>query len=236
MKVILIFLAGAAAGILGTVLALRDDLQRAGLIGTPAVAASRAAASAPASRTAAPAPEERPARPATRPAVRASRPSPMPSELPPSPIAAVPQGDWLAIPVAGVGREDIASNFDDARGNRRHGALDIMAPKGRPVLAAVDGTVKKLFTSRAGGLTIYQYDVAEAWIYYYAHLDRYAPGLQEGMRVRRGDVIGYVGTSGNATTPHLHFAVEKMPPGKEWWKGTAVDPYPLLAARGVSFD
>jgi murein DD-endopeptidase MepM/ murein hydrolase activator NlpD len=98
------------------------------------------------------------------------------------------------------------------------------------VVASVDGTIRKLFTSRAGGLTIYQFDVAEERVYYYAHLDRYADGLQEGAFVQRGTVIGYVGTSGNAPigTPHLHFAVEALPPTKEWWKGEPLNPYPLL--------
>lgn len=142
--------------------------------------------------------------------------------------------DGLLIPVEGVAAADLRRDFDDPRGGGRvHEALDIRAARGTPVVAAADGTVRKLFTSRAGGLTIYQFDPAEELCYYYAHLDRYADGIREGMRVRRGEVIGYVGTSGNAPpdTPHLHFAVTRLLPTKEWWKGEAVDPFPLLTGR-----
>lgn len=113
---------------------------------------------------------------------------------------------------------------------RRHGAIDILAPRGTPVFAADDGVVKKLFTSHAGGLTIYQFDPDARWCYYYAHLDGYAAGLREGQQVHRGEVIGYVGTSGNAprNTPHLHFAVVRLDPDRRWWGGTPTDPYPLL--------
>jgi murein DD-endopeptidase MepM/ murein hydrolase activator NlpD len=108
-----------------------------------------------------------------------------------------------------------------------------MAPRGTPVVAAVDGTIRKLFNSGGGGLTIYQFDEAEERVYYYAHLDRYADGVAEGLVVKQGTVIGYVGTTGNAApdAPHLHFSVEVLPPTKEWWKGTPVNPYPLLTSR-----
>jgi murein DD-endopeptidase MepM/ murein hydrolase activator NlpD len=123
--------------------------------------------------------------------------------------------------------------FADQRGGgaRSHEALDIMAPRGTPVLAAVDGTVEKLFESVPGGLTIYEFDRARNRAYYYAHLDRYADGLREGQALRRGDVIGYVGSTGNAAedAPHLHFAIFVLGPEKHWWQGTAIDPYPLLA-------
>jgi murein DD-endopeptidase MepM/ murein hydrolase activator NlpD len=101
------------------------------------------------------------------------------------------------------------------------------------VIAAVDGTVRKLFTSRAGGLTIYEFDVNEERVYYYAHLESYADGIREGLFVKEGTVIGYVGTSGNAPpgTPHLHFAIGVLTPTKEWWKGEPVNPYPLLTTR-----
>ena len=125
----------------------------------------------------------------------------------------------------------LADTYDQPRGNERHHeALDIMAPKGTKVVAASDGRIVKLFTSKPGGLTIYQFDPTEKYAYYYAHLDRYADGLQEGAQVKRGDVIGYVGTSGNAdpNAPHLHFAVFELTPEKQWWKGTPVNPYPLL--------
>jgi murein DD-endopeptidase MepM/ murein hydrolase activator NlpD len=137
----------------------------------------------------------------------------------------------VIIPVAGIRTRDLRDNFIDRRsGGRPHNAIDIMAARGTPVVAAVDGTVRKLFTSRAGGLTIYQFDRAEEKVYYYAHLDHYADGLREGEDVQRGTVIGYVGTSGNApaTSPHLHFAIQRLPPTKEWWKGEAIDPFPIL--------
>jgi len=106
-----------------------------------------------------------------------------------------------------------------------------MAPRGTPVLAVSDGQIKKLFVSKPGGLTIYQYDSNERYCYYYAHLDRYADGLKEGMRVRQGDLIGYVGSTGNAdpNAPHLHFAILELGPAKEWWRDTLpINPYPLL--------
>ncbi|HEX3583368.1 MAG TPA: M23 family metallopeptidase [Thermoanaerobaculia bacterium] len=138
----------------------------------------------------------------------------------------------LLIPVQGVVASDLRDTFTQARsGGRVHDAIDILAPRGTPVLAAVDGTIRKLFLSRAGGLTIYEFDAAQRRVYYYAHLDRYAD-IREGDAIRRGAVIGYVGTTGNAPpqTPHLHFAIEDLPPTKEWWKGSAVNPYPLLTA------
>jgi murein DD-endopeptidase MepM/ murein hydrolase activator NlpD len=153
----------------------------------------------------------------------------------PSPIVLTPAGDAprpLAMPVAGIDPSTIHDSFDEMRGGatRRHDALDILAPRGTNVVATDDGTVKKLFTSVAGGLTVYQYDPDERYCYYYAHLDAYAAGLHEGQILRRGDLVGYVGTTGNAPkeTPHLHFAVIRLDPDKRWWTGTPIDPYPLL--------
>ena len=136
----------------------------------------------------------------------------------------------IIIPVAGVDRSAIRDMFGDGRGDRRHEAIDIMAPRGTPVLAADDGVVKKIFTSVGGGLTIYEFDPDERFCYYYAHLDRYADGLREGQRLRRGEIIGYVGSTGNASkdAPHLHFALIRLDADKRWWKGTYVNPYPLL--------
>jgi peptidoglycan LD-endopeptidase LytH len=98
--------------------------------------------------------------------------------------------------------------------------------EGRPWHAVVSGTIRKLFLSKPGGNTIYQFDEVGEYCYYYAHLDGYAEGLQEGMRVDRGDVIGFVGSTGNADPgrPHLHFAIFELPPEKLWWKGNAVNP------------
>jgi len=136
----------------------------------------------------------------------------------------------LQFPVAGVPRA-MPDSFDDPRsGARLHRAVDIMAPRGSPVRAVDGGTIVKLASSGAGGTTVYQYDAAERYCYYYAHLQGYAPGLREGQKVARGDVIGFVGTTGNApaSAPHLHFAIFRLDDRKEWWNGTPVNPYPLL--------
>ena len=157
------------------------------------------------------------------------RPSQFDSRLTPDAEQLVLRG--LGLPVAGLKLRDLKDSFDDVRGvTRRHEATDILAPRGSPVMAVDAGSIRKLFTSRQGGLTIYQFDPQENYCYYYAHLDHYAESLQEGMPVRRGQVIGYVGTTGNApaNTPHLHFAVFKQGPEKRWWEGTPVNPYPAL--------
>ena len=137
----------------------------------------------------------------------------------------------LLLPVLGIKKDDLRSNFDELRGgSRRHEAIDILAPRNTPVFAVEDGEIARLFFSDAGGITIYQFDRDEKYVYYYAHLDKYAPGLEEGDAVKRGDIIGYVGTTGNAprNTPHLHFAIFKMTGEKKWWQGTAIDPYSVL--------
>jgi len=136
----------------------------------------------------------------------------------------------LLLPVAGIEHEALHDNFDEARGQRRHQAIDILAPRNTPVLAAGNGTIVKLFESVPGGHTIYQFDPSERYCYYYAHLQRYAKGLREGDRVERGQVIGYVGTSGNAPpdTPHLHFAIYRLNADRRWWEGEPVNPFPLL--------
>lgn len=136
----------------------------------------------------------------------------------------------LIVPVAGVRASSLRDTYNEARGGRIHEALDILAPRGTPVIAADDGVVKKLFTSVPGGLTVYEFDPDARYCYYYAHLHAYAPALHEGQRLKRGDVIGYVGTTGNAPkdAPHLHFSVIRLDPDKRWWKGTPINPYPLL--------
>ena len=122
--------------------------------------------------------------------------------------------------------------FSHVHNGHAHEAIDIMAPLGTPVRAAVRGTIRKLFFSKPGGNTIYEFDEAREHSYYYAHLQRYADGLREGMRVERGDIIAYVGSTGNADprAPHLHFAVFELGPSREWWKGTPIDPYASLVA------
>jgi murein DD-endopeptidase MepM/ murein hydrolase activator NlpD len=137
----------------------------------------------------------------------------------------------LLIPVEGIKLSQLSDNFDQPRGKERHHeALDIMAPKGTKVIAAADGKVVKLFNSKPGGLTVYQFDPTEKYAYYYAHLDRYADGIKEGSELKRGDLVGYVGVTGNSAkdAPHLHFAVVELTPKKEWWKGTSVNPYPMM--------
>jgi murein DD-endopeptidase MepM/ murein hydrolase activator NlpD len=137
----------------------------------------------------------------------------------------------LTLPVQGLKREQLHDTFAEARDrNRRHEALDILAPRNTPVLAVESGTVAKLFLSKPGGITVYQYDPTRTYAYYYAHLARYAEGLKNGDALTRGQVIGYVGTTGNAPpdTPHLHFAIFKLTDPKRWWDGAAIDPYPIL--------
>ena len=145
-------------------------------------------------------------------------------------VRALRQKDLL-VPVNGMKASSLHSTFGDPRGpTRGHEALDILAPRGTPVVAATDGRIVKLFTSVLGGLTVYQFDVEERYCYYYAHLDAYAPGLREGEKVTRGQLLGYVGTTGNAPAgaPHLHFAIYRLSDAKQWWAGTALNPYPIF--------
>lgn len=141
----------------------------------------------------------------------------------------------LAIPVVGIRANQLSDTYDDARANgRRHDAIDIMAGEGTPVIAAADGTIEKLFFSNGGGgITIYERATDPRWMYYYAHLSAYAPGLAEGQQVKRGQVIARVGHTGDASAagPHLHFAINRMGPGERWWQGTPINPYPLLAGK-----
>lgn len=145
----------------------------------------------------------------------------------------------LAIPVVGVKARDLIDTYTQARagGARVHDAIDIMAPIGRPAIAAAPGRVEKLFLSKGGGgNTVYIRSDDGRWMYYYAHLSAYAPGLHEGQRLLRGAPVGYVGATGNANPagPHLHFAIHRMQPGERWWQGSAINPYPLLAGRQAS--
>ena len=141
----------------------------------------------------------------------------------------------LAIPVVGIRANQLSDTFTQARGNgRRHDAIDIMAAEGTPVIAAADGTIEKLFFSNGGGgITVYERSPDSKWMYYYAHLSAYAPGLAEGQQVKRGQVIARVGHTGDASAsgPHLHFAINSMAPGERWWQGTPINPYPLLAGK-----
>ena len=142
----------------------------------------------------------------------------------------------LLIPVPSVPASALTDSYLQARGDihrRAHEALDIAAPRGTPVVAVDDGHIAKLFVSKPGGITLYQFDPTSEFAYYYAHLDRYAAGLTEGAALRRGDVIGYVGSTGNASrnAPHLHFAVFRLGPERQWWRGTPINPFEIW--RGV---
>ena len=168
------------------------------------------------------------------PPVAAGDAMPAPENVPeideprPTPL---PPGSY-AIPVQGVAADELVDTYAQARdgGMRRHDAIDIMAPRGTPVLAATAGTVEKLFDSRKGGLTVYIRGPDDARMHYYAHLDSYADGLAEGQKVAAGEVIGTVGSTGNARddAPHLHYAVMELAAGDDWWEGTPINPYPLL--------
>ena len=144
----------------------------------------------------------------------------------------------LAIPVAGIKASHLSDTYTQARagGARRHDAIDIMAPAGTPVVSASDGVVEKLFNSAQGGLTVYVRSPDRRWTYYYAHLQSYAPGLREGQQIKQGQMVGRVGSTGNANPagPHLHFAINQMQPNEKWWNGSPINPYPLLAGRKAS--
>lgn len=149
------------------------------------------------------------------------------------PRANVPR---LVVPVIGVGREQLVDTFTQARegGARVHNAIDIMAPLGTPVLAAAAGQVEKVFVSARGGNTIYVRSPDRTLIYYYAHLDTYAPGLAEKQMLRQGQQLGTVGFSGDASpdAPHLHFEIQQTTPQASWWHSkVSLNPYPLLMRR-----
>jgi len=157
--------------------------------------------------------------------------SAIPSVGPPADSPSELRDRDLGLPVDGVNRDQLTRQFADPRGgSREHEAIDILAPRNTPVRAVEDGTIARLFYSKAGGITVYQFDPSQRYCYYYAHLERYADGLREGQPVQKGQILGFVGTSGNApkNTPHLHFAVFRLTAEKHWWEGTAIDPYDIL--------
>ena len=180
-----------------------------------------------------------------------TRPAPVPGP-PPEPGVAVPDDDASAprtesesadfeylrerqiiVPVAGAGPGAIEDSFDSPRdGGRTHRAIDILAPRGTPILAADDGRILRLSSNSLGGITVYAIDPGGRIVYYYAHLDHYHPGLSAGMTIAKGDTLGYVGTTGNAPkdTPHLHFQIMRWPQDGKYWYGDPIDPYPLLIA------
>lgn len=147
-------------------------------------------------------------------------------------VGAPPSILVMTPPISGLALANLRNMFVEVHNGHRHEAIDIMEPRGTPVHAVVSGTVRKLFLSKPGGNTIYQFDETGVYCYYYAHLDKYVEWLREGMRVNRGDVIGFVGSTGNANplAPHLHFAIFELGPERLWWRGKAIDPYPGLVA------
>lgn len=179
------------------------------------------------------------ASPAPTPEQPENNPTPASSSIPPSSSSnapllspAAPFGSaTLLVPVAGVRPEQLRDTFQEARSEgRSHDAIDIPAARGTPVLAAADGRIIKFFNSEKGGITIYQLSTDEKLVYYYAHLERYADGLTEGHFAHRGEVLAYVGDTGNAGSGnyHLHFSVAIISDPKRYWAGTNINPYPLL--------
>jgi murein DD-endopeptidase MepM/ murein hydrolase activator NlpD len=154
------------------------------------------------------------------------------TSVPGDPIPALRARD-LRLPIDGAAVERMKGQFAERRegGEREHEAVDVLAPRNTPIHAVDDGTIAKLFHSKAGGTTIYQFDPDARFCYYYAHLERYAEGLHDGQSISRGEIIGYVGTSGNAPpdTPHLHFAIFELTADRHWWEGTPLDPYAVFS-------
>jgi peptidoglycan LD-endopeptidase LytH len=237
MRMLLAFLLGVVVGAGG----LHYAMKRGVVLHPREIADAVRVTKAPSVTTRARAPNATiPAPPATRsvapaPAAPTIAPPPSPASTPASTTTTpLPAGATLAMPLSSIKPEQLVDTFNDLRGgDRRHEALDIPAPAGTPVLAVADGHIEKLFTSVPGGLTIYQFEPGGRYAYYYAHLQGYAPRLAEKQQVRRGQLIGYVGSTGNASpeAPHLHFAVFELGPEKRWWQGTAIDPYPLLTGH-----
>ncbi len=144
---------------------------------------------------------------------------------------AIELGPDLIVPVDGLSAESLSNNWGAARSEgRRHQGIDIMAPHGAPVLAVADGEIVRFWNSELGGVSIYQADASGELVYYYAHLSARAGNIKEGDRVRQGQVIGYVGQTGNASTPHLHFEIAQVADARRWWRGQAINPYPALVS------
>ena len=161
-------------------------------------------------------------------APRADAPAAAAETIGADPIAVLRRHD-LEVPIDDADVDEWKGHFAQRRGGgtRGHEAVDILAPRHTPVHAVEDGTIARLFNSKAGGITIYQFDPDGEFCYYYAHLQRYAEGLADGKKVSKGEIIGYVGTTGNAppNTPHLHFAIFQLTDAKRWWEGKPIDPY-----------
>lgn len=139
----------------------------------------------------------------------------------------------LLLPIDGIAADNLKGSFYEKRGDSGHEATDIIAPRNTPIRAIEDGTIAKLFLSRFGGNTIYQIDPSGKYVYYYAHLEKYERSLKEGDKVKRGQILGFVGTSGNAppNTPHLHLSISVLTPDKRWWQARALDPYEVYKSN-----
>jgi murein DD-endopeptidase MepM/ murein hydrolase activator NlpD len=143
----------------------------------------------------------------------------------------------IIVPVANAPLNKIENTFDDPRdGGRVHRAVDILAPRGTPILSADDGYVLRLSTSALGGICLYAADAEGRLVYYYAHMDHYHESMADGRRLAKGDTIGFVGTTGNAPkdVPHLHFQVMRMPADGHYWNGEPINPYDVLVASDRS--
>jgi len=189
-----------------------------------------------------------PLAPAPLPAAAPSAPSPAGVNSRRVPTHAGPRSDgvsdddlaalWarqLRVPVDGLRRDQVRDSYTARRDGGIHAALDLLAPRGTPVRAADDGTIGRLADGPVGGIAIYASDPEARFVYYYAHLDRLAVGVAVGRRIAKGDVIGYVGTTGNAPrdTPHLHFQVMKRAAGRAWWSGPPINPMTFFASDGA---
>ena len=206
---------------------------------TPPIAPTTTEGTPAASPTAQAAPSSPPA--GTPTTTSPTTPSGLPAQTPPAAVVAsgahatntAPAGD-LIIPVAGIRPEQLQDTYTQSRSaGRTHNSIDIMAARNTPVLAATDGQIIKLFNSERGGITLYQLGTDKRTVYYYAHLERYADGITENRFARRGEIIGYVGDSGNAGRDncHLHFSIWTITDPKRFWDGENINPYPLLTKR-----
>lgn len=155
----------------------------------------------------------------------------------PAPPTPAESGDSLLLPVYGVSASQLVDTWGAARSaGRMHQGIDIMAPQGTPIRAVAPGKVLKLFSSERGGTTLYQASADDRFIYYYAHLERYAPDIKEGDQLTRGQVLGFVGMTGNAPVPHLHFEIQRAVEDGKWWRGAAFNPFPSLRAGRLQAD
>lgn len=206
-----------------------DDRSAAG-----GVIAERSATAPPVLPDSAPLPAEPGATDSAAPVAALDAPAVLHPEVTEAHLAYL-QSRHLLIPVPGVRGSELPNTFDEARadGARRHDAIDILAPRGTPVLSVDAGRIARIDTSDRGGLSLYATDPSGRFVYYYAHLDAYRRGLRDGQPLARGDTIGFVGTTGNAPpgTPHLHFAISLLGDPRRWWDGTAVNPWLLLAGE-----